>query len=366
MKHTTRTLHRPSFSILLSSLLLSGLFSGCDTKTTQSAEQIEIVAQETAKQPVLLQKSAQSQTVDKKIVARVNGVPLYADKFNALVQKQLHKDKRFSTANSHPAQRNVIEKKILNKMINDEVLRQASLKEHVENLDEKIEKEYQYIKKNFGSDEKLKHYMSSMSMNDAQFRNFLKEKVHLKEYFKKYGLDNPDIPEEKLRAFYDNGKKNFRREELVQVSQILLSLHKGDNAQTIQETLDRANALRDQLIQGADFAKLAQQYSQSREANESNGSLGFIKKGYMPLSFENVAFSLKEGEISQPILTPFGYHIIKVTEKLPERTAPFEEVKEFIRKYLQEREIINNTMSHIKKLRDEADIEIVQESQNSD
>jgi|GEM_PF-807812 len=364
MKQNNETLNRSSLSLILSALLVAGLFHGCDNKT-QSTSETEPVIQKATEQKIVVQETVEPATAAKKIVARVNDVPLYADKLNALVQKQLHKDKRFSTVGSHPAQRNLIEQKILKKMINDEVLRQASLKESVANLEEKIEKEHQYIKNNFGSDEKLKHYIASMKMNDAQFINFLKEKVHLKEYFKKYGLDNPEIPEAKLQAFYDNGKKNFRREALVQVSQILLPLEKGSDAKTIQETLDKANALRDKLLQGEDFATLARQYSQSREANESNGSLGFIKKGYMPSSFETVAFSLDKDEISKPVLTQFGYHIIKVTDKLPERIAPYEEVKEFIRKYLQEREIVQNTLAHIKKLRDKADIEIIRTSKTS-
>ncbi len=349
--------HYLSLSPLLCGVLVAALLSGCDTKKQENSTGSEPVEVVTKKQP---------SKKERTVIAYVNNVPLYKDKLDALVQKQLHKDKRFSTVGSHPAQRSLIEQKILNKMINDEVLRQASLKEHVDNLKEKIEQERKSIEKNFGSKEKFNAYLASMKMDDAQFTDFVKEKVHLKEYFKKYRLDNPEIPEEKLREFYDNGKKNFRRDALVQVSQIFLSLQKGSDPQTIQATLDKANALRDRLLQGEDFATLARRYSQSREANESNGSLGFIKKGYMPASFESVAFSLEKNEISKPVLTQFGYHIIKVTDKLPERIAPYEEVKEFIRKYLQEREIVQNTLTHIKKLRDEAEVKIVKASTTSD
>jgi len=358
MKKNNTIVNRSSLSFILSALLVAGLFNGCDTKTQTSSEA------EPVKEKVVLQEAADStKAATKKIVARVNNTPLYADKLDALVQKQLQKDKRFNTGSSHPAQRNRIEQKILTKMINDEVLRQASLKENVENIEEKIAQERQAIQKNFGNEEKFKGYLASMKMNDTQFTNFLKEKVHLKEYFKKYGLDNPEIPEEKLRAFYEDGKKNFRREAMVQVSQILLPLEKGSDVNTIQATLDKANTLREKLLQGEDFATLARQYSQSREANESNGSLGFIKKGYMPASFETMAFSLDKGDISKPVLTQFGYHIIKITDKLPERTAPYEEVKEFIRKFLQEKKVIQNTLMHIQQLRNKADIEIVKDSE---
>ncbi len=329
------------------SILLTGFFSGCDKKSGED------VNSETA-----APKAVSIQT-PKEIVARVNDKPIYADKLDEMVQKQLQKDKRFNSSGSHPAQANMVKQKLLNKLINDEVLRQASMKESVTDFDKKLKKEHEAIKDKFGSEEKFKNYVSSKKMTDAQFSTFLKEKIHLNEYFKKYGLANPDIPEEKIRDFYDKGKKNFTREELVKVSHILLSVEENADPVKKKQIQDKADELRQMLIQNKDFAQLAKEYSDSAEANSSGGDLGFIKKGYMPAAFDEVAFSLKQGEISEPILTQFGYHILKVTDKQPVRISPYEEVRDFIRKFLQEGVIIKNSTSHIKKLRQEAKVEIV-------
>ncbi len=346
-------LRNSKISILVFSILFTGFFGGCDKKSSE-----DISSESTSSTAVSIQ-------ISKEIVAKVNGEPIYADKLDELVQKQLQKDKRFSSSGSHPAQVAVVKKKILNKLINDEVLRQASIKESVPDFNKKLKKELEVINEKFGSEEKFKNYVASKKMTDAQFSIFLKEKIHLSEYFKKYGLDDPDIPEEKIRDFYDKGKNNFRREELVKVSHILLSVEENADPMKKKKIQDKADELRQMLMQNKDFAQIAKEYSDSAEANESGGDLGFIKKGYMPTAFDEVAFSLKQGEVSEPVLTQFGYHILKVTDKQPARISPYEEVRDFIRKYLQEGEIIKNSTSHIKKLRQEAKIEIINNQSES-
>ncbi len=171
-----RRLYNSKISILVFNILLTGFFSGCDKKSGED------VNSETA-----APKAVSIQT-PKEIVARVNDKPIYADKLDEMVQKQLQKDKRFNSSGSHPAQANMVKQKLLNKLINDEVLRQASMKESVTDFDKKLKKEHEAIKDKFGSEEKFKNYVSSKKMTDAQFSTFLKEKIHLNEYFKKYGL----------------------------------------------------------------------------------------------------------------------------------------------------------------------------------
>ncbi len=343
MQQNTTILSRSSLSFTLSGLLVMGLFFGCDTKTQ-------------TQQDTSIDASAHTKSKERKVVATVNSIALYEDKLNAMVQKKINKDRRYRhTSKPTSAQINLLKQKILNRMINDEVLRQASLKEPVADLQQKIEMERASIEKKFGSKEAFNHYLTSMHMDALEFNNFLKEKIHLKEYFKKYNLNNPDIPEQDIRSFYEKGKQNFSRGKLVDVSQILLNLD-NNTSEDKQNIFKKANDIRNRLLQGESFATLARQYSQSAEANETNGSLGFIKKGYMPKAFEEVAFSLHEGDISEPVLTSFGYHIIKVNKIEPARVAPYEEVRSFIKKYLQENIIVTNTLTHVKKLREKATI----------
>jgi peptidyl-prolyl cis-trans isomerase C len=90
-----------------------------------------------------------------------------------------------------------------------------------------------------------------------------------------------------------------------------------------------------QLKGGGDFAKLAQQHSQDPSAAQG-GDLGFFPKRQMVPEFDQAAFSLPVGQLSGIVTTQFGYHIVKVTEKKPPHTVPFEEALAQIKQYLEQ------------------------------
>jgi parvulin-like peptidyl-prolyl isomerase len=121
-----------------------------------------------------------------------------------------------------------------------------------------------------------------------------------------------------------------------------------------------ADKLRELIINGEEFSKIAKEHSQGSEVNATiAGDIGIIQKGYMPKEFEEVAFAMKKGEVSKPVATKFGYHIIKVTDRREAGITPYVEVKDFIRKFLQEQESVKMLNTIKKKLREEAKIEVL-------
>ena len=84
----------------------------------------------------------------------------------------------------------------------------------------------------------------------------------------------------------------------------------------------------------------------------------YINKGYMPEGFDKVAFSLEKDKVSDVVETKFGYHLILVTDKISEGITPYDEVKDFIKKFLQEDESKKLLEAHIAKLREKAKIEV--------
>ncbi|MBI4456004.1 MAG: peptidylprolyl isomerase [Acidobacteria bacterium] len=124
--------------------------------------------------------------------------------------------------------------------------------------------------------------------------------------------------EEELRKYYEDYKKEFEIPEGVNASHILV------------KTEEEAREIRKQLDEGADFAELAKQKSMDTTNKNNDGNLGFILRGTMLPPFEEAAFSLKPGQLSDPVHTTFGYHVIKVLEVRPRTVQAFTDAKKTI------------------------------------
>ena len=124
-------------------------------------------------------------------------------------------------------------------------------------------------------------------------------------------LRNKEMEDSIIRAVYSH------MQEDVDVSHIMLaSKGPGIDAEAQKHTLD---SIRTAILNGADFAALARQYSIDRAARKNGGRMGFIPVGRLPYTFEDAAFNTKAGEISPVVETPFGFHIVKVNARRPAR-----------------------------------------------
>ncbi|ETX05812.1 peptidyl-prolyl cis-trans isomerase [Candidatus Entotheonella palauensis] len=149
------------------------------------------------------------------------------------------------------------------------------------------------------------------------------------------------ITDDKLKAHYDANKSTYQEGEAVTASHILV------------KTEPEAKALLEELKGGKDFAELAKEKSTGPSAPQG-GSLGSFSRGRMVPAFEKAAFALKAGEVSEPVKTRFGWHVIKVTEHTEGKQQDFEQAKEEIRKAL----VSEFIQSMIQGLQKKADIEI--------
>jgi peptidyl-prolyl cis-trans isomerase D len=142
------------------------------------------------------------------------------------------------------------------------------------------------------------------------------------------------VTEADLRNLYEEQKASFGTEERRKVSHILIPVEKPDEAAD-KAALAKIAGIRERLVKGEDFAKVAKEVSGDSVSAKQGGDLGFISKGAMEESFAKAAFALNQGDLSEPVKTSFGYHLIKVTELVPARVKSFEEVKDELSKTFQ-------------------------------
>lgn len=136
------------------------------------------------------------------------------------------------------------------------------------------------------------------------------------------------------QSLYKSNPKRFEQAEQIKAAHILIRTAEPQGQQKAEE-------IRKELQMGADFGKLAKERSQDPGSAGKDGDLGFFTRGRMVKPFEEAAFALKNpGDISPVIETPFGWHIIRLTERKPAGIKPFEEVKENLMREAQN-EILN-------------------------
>jgi peptidyl-prolyl cis-trans isomerase D len=139
------------------------------------------------------------------------------------------------------------------------------------------------------------------------------------------------ITDEELRRVYEDDQARFGQPEQRSVRHLLLSVPPGADEAAAGAVLEKIQSIRDRILAGEAFSELAQSESQDPGSANQGGALGTIEQGLMDPVFDLVAFTLPLGELSEPVRTRFGYHLVEVTEIIPPKTKPFEEVKEDLR-----------------------------------
>jgi len=123
-----------------------------------------------------------------------------------------------------------------------------------------------------------------------------------------------EVDEEKLQAYFDQHAYEFRVPEQRKLRHILIDLPQGVGADVAATALEKVQAVRDRLAGGEDFATVAKELSDDPGSAQNGGDLGFVERGAMVEPFEEAAFALELGVVSEPVLTQFGYHLIEVTD----------------------------------------------------
>lgn len=161
--------------------------------------------------------------------------------------------------------------------------------------------------------------VSMVRVTDEEVKWFYRdenEKVKVKYLLvPAYQFQKEDIPvsDEEINTYYQEHKEEFKAEASTNLSYVLFE--KKPSPADEEETKQRLLEIREEIIQGEDFSEVATDYSEDNSSAKNGGDLGWFGKGMMVPPFEEAAFSLEPGEMSDPIKTQFGWHLIKVEDK---------------------------------------------------
>ena len=231
-----------------------------------------------------------------------------------------------------------LEKNIMDSIIVLKVLQKYGAENGFSVTASEIDEEYSKIIANYPSQEDFEKDLDAKKINKSFLREQISDQLLRDKIFNTV-TEDITVSEEEIRNYYDeNDETLFQVPEQKKVSHILIKFDVPDGETITDEIKNEARIqiedIEQQLIDGADFAELAKQYSQDTLSAENGGDIGFISKGQTVPEFEDAAFSLSAGETSPIIETYYGYHIIKVLEEQDAYIKSFDEVRETVETYL--------------------------------
>jgi len=222
---------------------------------------------------------------------------------------------------------------------------------------------YSQIKSNATSDEMLDRQLKLVGMTQVELKKRLTEES-IREAVLKREL-KAEATDADAKKFYDENPSKFEQPEQVRASHVLIAT--GDqktgtdlNAEQKAKKRELAESILKRARTGEDFAKLAKEYSDDPGSKDKGGEYTF-PRGQMVADFEAAAFALKTNEVSEIVTTQFGYHIIKLSEKIPAKRVEFSKVSERIKEVLSAEAMSKKMKPYFEKLKKDAEVKVLDE-----
>lgn len=252
-----------------------------------------------------------------------------------------------------------LRKEAMELIVEQEVVAQAAEKEDIAPDTEELEDYVEELRSTFDTDAQFRMKLEADGFTEDSFRRHVGRMLAAKVYLDRIRMDAADVRDAEIRQFYDENPERLTLPEQVRVRHILLTWKpmgtQDDRAavrEQMQPILERARA-------GEDFAALAREVSEDSGTRDSGGDTGFFARGAMVPEFEAVAFSLEPGEISDPVDTVYGVHILKLEERQAPKLVPYDEIRDYLREHLSEQKMEAAVRKKIDELRAAADVEVL-------
>lgn len=279
-------------------------------------------------------------------VAKVNRQAISFDEFNEAFLSNLRFYEMYQGSLSG-SEAYELRFQTLQQLINQKLLLQQAKRNRIKVSKSDINAEMQTIKDGFGSEEEFKARLKENGMTERQLRGLIRDNLAIKAL------------QEKKSEFVVTDEDVKKAFEQVQASHILIA--------PVEEDWDQAKSQADKVLAeiqgGKTFAEMAKKYSADTATKDKGGDLDFFSRdaGFVQ-EFTDAAFSMNVGQISQPVKTQFGYHIIKVTGRKEAVGEEFEKQKDSLRQQLEEEGAARQFNEWFTQVRSEARIDVTDAS----
>jgi parvulin-like peptidyl-prolyl isomerase len=251
-----------------------------------------------------------------------------------------------------------LKREALENLVTRELLLQESLRRNIKVAPADIDREFGQLKAQFANERQFAETMKRLKLNEALVREQMAHGLAIRAYVIEAVGSKIIVSDDELRTYFERHKETFTKPPQVHLGHILIAVDPAWNGEQKKAAADKTAKLRERLVGGEDFVRLAAQNSDDNQSREQGGDIGWFSPGQLVATLEKEVETLKDGEISPVIEDRFGFQIIKVIEHKAAFTPPFDELKGKIRGMMKQEKGLIQLQPFIKKLRDEAKVEI--------
>lgn len=209
---------------------------------------------------------------------------------------------------------------ILQNMINNYLLEEQADQEEIvisdEKIEQKLKEQIDFFKSNFESETEFQGYLASHNTTEFElkkrYRELIERELKISKLIQMKLLPKVNITEDEIASFYEENKSEL--EESLTISLSGLKIPKLPSGENLSNLMNQFREYRKRALEGENFGELARKYSEAPDA-KVGGLTAYFGRGEMLPEFEEVAFNLELGEISQPFLSSYGVHIIKLESR---------------------------------------------------
>jgi peptidyl-prolyl cis-trans isomerase C len=290
-----------------------------------------------------------------KPVAKVNGVAIIQRELDEAVAQLLPQASYHR--NVKPERMKELEQKALESLIQEELFYRAGLKKSYKVPKGDVNKRLDAIVKKYPSPKAYREALKKYGLKEENVRKKIEHIMLAQVFINEEVYKKAAMSDSQLLDYYQKNRDKFQKPEAVHLFHILVKVPPEAQKGEKEKLRKKAESLLQRLKKGEEFQKLAWDNSDD-PSRVKGGDLGIVHRGRLEPDVENPAFALKKGEMSGIVTSIYGHHILKAQEKFPPEQLPFAEVKEKLRKELEQKEVEKRLADLIVSLRENAKIEV--------
>ncbi len=292
--------------------------------------------------------------VVNKTVATVDGEVILMSEYERRAKPVIEEYEKVLTGPDKEIKIKELKEKILEQMIDEKILISEAKRKKVKVNNKEIQDGIGEIRKRFDTEEEYNQELARQGLAEEEFRGQVKEQLMVMKLIDQEVKAKVVPPtDSEIEDFYKQNESEMVEPEQMRVRHILIKVDENTDK---KEALKKIREILKEVKKGkTSFAELAKKYSEGPSAPRG-GDLGFFIRGQMVREFEEAAFVLKVGEISNVVETEYGYHIIQCIEKKASEKKSLEEIRDYLRNFIFQKKMEERYEKWLRTLRDKVSI----------